>query len=165
MSTEDIVRASRPDLAELRRSASSAPLKRSRLCAHRDLTDPLHEMLIVLSHDSYVRPHRHSGKTESFHVIEGSADLVVFDEDGGITDVLQLGDYASGRVFYYRLNVAVFHTVRVRSELLIVHETTNGPFDPADTCLAPWAPGDGEPAGCARYTSELDRRLASRDAT
>ena len=160
----DIARATREDVEDLRRRADSAPLRRARLCAHRDLADPVHEMLIVLARNTYVRPHRHLGKTESFHVVEGQAEVVVFDAEGAITDVIQLGDYASGQAFYYRLNAPFFHTVLVRSEVVVVHETTNGPFNPEETVFAPWAPEPSDAAACRRYLNELDRRVAERAA-
>lgn len=160
----DIVRAGPDDVSELRRRAAAAPLGRARLCAHRDFSDPLHEMLIALVRGTYVRPHRHPGKTESFHVVEGIADVAVFDDKGAITDVVPIGDYASGRVFYYRLNVPAFHTILVRSEVITIHETTNGPFDRSDTSFAPWAPDAGDPAAAHAYLAELDRRLTAAAA-
>src|SRR5262245_15632112 len=56
----------------LRRAAAASPKRRARLCAHPGTEDLLHEMLIVLGRDSYVAPHRHIGKSESFHLIDGA---------------------------------------------------------------------------------------------
>ena len=78
---------------------SNHPRSRIRLCAHPDVNDTLHEMLIVHEKGTYVRPHKHLNKTESVHIIEGSVDVVIFDDDGNITDVIQMGDYKSGRNF------------------------------------------------------------------
>lgn len=159
----DVARATRQDVLALRSRAAGAALKRARLCAHRATSDPLHEMLIALDHDSYVRPHRHVGKTESLHVIEGLADLVIFDEEGAIVEVVPVGGYGTDRVFYYRLNAPLFHTLRVRSDALTVHETTNGPFDPADTEFAAWSPESEAVEACARYLQALDQTLAALD--
>jgi cupin fold WbuC family metalloprotein len=152
--TGDVVQATRQSVSALGPRAEHAPLGRARLCAHGSMSDPLHEMLIVVDRDSYIRPHRHPGKTESLHVIEGAADLVVFDDDGTVADVVPIGDYASDRVFYYRLNAPLFHTLRLRSDKLTVHETTNGPFNPSETEFAPWA---------AEPEETLDRELAARN--
>jgi cupin fold WbuC family metalloprotein len=121
-------------------------------------------MLIVVDRDSYVRPHRHPGKTESMHVIEGTADLVIFDDDGTVADVVPIGEYASDRVFYFRLNAPLFHTLRVRSARLTIHETTNGPFNPSETEFASWAAGPEDAAACRRYLEALDRELAARNS-
>jgi cupin fold WbuC family metalloprotein len=162
--TGDVVQATRRSVSELRPRAERAPLRRARLCAHGSVEDPLHEMLIVVDQDSYIRPHRHPGKTESMHVIEGVADLVIFDDDGTIADVVPIGDYASDRVFYYRMNAPLFHSLRVRSDKLTVHETTNGPFNPSETEFAPWAAEPEDTEACRRYVEALDRELAARNS-
>ena len=77
--------------------------QRSRLCAHNEVGDTLHEMLIIHTKDTYVRPHKHLNKSESFHIVEGSLNVILFDEEGQITDVIQMGNYLSGNFFYYRL--------------------------------------------------------------
>jgi len=51
--------------------------------------------LIVLSGNTYIRPHKHLAKSESFHVIEGLVDIVILDDQGAITEVIQLGDFQS----------------------------------------------------------------------
>jgi cupin fold WbuC family metalloprotein len=156
---EPIVRVSRREIEFLKERVRLAPRGRVRLCAHASNDDPLHEMMIVLSRETYIRPHKHHDKSESFHVIEGRVDLVILDDHGAVTKVLELGDLASGRSFYHRLSQPLFHTLLIRTELLVIHETTNGPFKPGDAILAPWAPEEG--AAAARgYVEELDRAAA-----
>ena len=157
----DVVVAGHGHIEQLRRLAVQAPARRARLCAHRNTSDPLHEMLIVLDHSTYVRPHRHLGKTESFHVVDGLADVALFDSEGTLTEVFRLGDYRSGHPFYYRLNVPTFHTVLVRSDVVVLHETTNGPFDPSAAEFAAWAPDPTEDDACRQYLAELDERITS----
>ena len=156
---DDVVALGPEVVADLKTRAASTPRRRCRVCAHADPSDALHEMLIVLDGSTYVRPHKHLGKSESFHVVEGTADIVTFDDDGEISQVIELGDYASGRRFYYRLNVPRFHTVLVRSDAFVVHETTNGPFVAEDVVNAPWAPEDEDVAGRAEYLRALDGRI------
>ena len=133
--------------------------RRVRLCAHSGPDDRLHEMLIVHERCAYVRPHRHPGKTESMHVIEGQVDVVVLSEAGAIEQVIAMGDYASGRTFYYRMEAPLFHTLIIRSEVLVFHETTNGPFDRSDTEFAPWAPTGDDPVAVQAYLTDLDDRI------
>ena len=87
--------------------------------------------------------------------MEGRADLIIFDDDGKIANVLGMGDYASGRIFYYRLCAPYFHTVIVRADLLTFHETTNGPFQRSDTMFAPWSPDESDLADCQAYLKGL----------
>ena len=76
-------------------------------------------MLIAISSDSYIHPHRHVGKSESFHIVEGEVDVAVFDEAGDVVDVIELGAMGSGRNFYYRLSESAFHTLLIRTEFLV----------------------------------------------
>ena len=112
-------------------------------------------MLIVHHREAYVRPHKHLGKPESFHVIEGTAQVVVFDDDGAIRDVLGMAPYGQGGLCYYRMPDNVFHTLLITSEWLVFHETTAGPFDPSRTAFAEWAPDGSDPAVTVDYLARL----------
>jgi cupin fold WbuC family metalloprotein len=114
--------------------------KRIRLCAHEDIDNKIHEMIIILSKDTYIRPHKHLNKSESFHVIEGLVDVVIFDETGNIIEVVKMGDYSSGNNFFYRLSNPYYHTPLIRSDFILFHETVNGPFNRSDNIEAPWSP-------------------------
>jgi cupin fold WbuC family metalloprotein len=163
--TDPIVLVDAADVGVLKGQAGENPRRRVRLCAHHSADDPVHEMLIVHSIDTYVRPHKHLGKSESFHVVEGDVDVVVFDDDGAVREVIRMGPFASGRPFYYRIAEPLFHTLRIRSDMLVFHETTSGPFRRADTVFAPWAPEDGDTASVRRYLADLEARLISRART
>lgn len=154
-----ITATDRSDIAHFKQLSSRNLRKRIRLCAHGAPDDRLHEMLIVHERGAYVRPHKHPGKSESTHIIEGLVDVVMFDDDGTIGSVIRMGDYASGRIFYYRLAVPVFHTLIIRSDVLVFHETTNGPFDRMDTVFAPWAPDDGDVDSVSAFVSDLNDRV------
>lgn len=132
-----------------------------RLCAHPTGEDRIHEMLIAMDRTTYIRPHKHVNKSESMHVIEGSADAVFFTDDGAISRVVPLGDYASGREFYFRNSESVYHTLLINSDVLVVHETTNGPFNRADTIFASWAPEESDPAACDAFIKRVRRAVAS----
>jgi cupin fold WbuC family metalloprotein len=138
--TGDVVRVMARDLEAVLHAAKSSSRKRARICSHPTSADSLHEMLIVLDHRTIIRPHRHAGKSESFHMIQGELAVVLFSESGSIVDVIEMGPLGSGKTFYYRLNAAIYHTVLVRSEQVLFHETTNGPFVAEQTEFAPWAP-------------------------
>ncbi|MQF95820.1 MAG: cupin fold metalloprotein, WbuC family [SAR202 cluster bacterium] len=137
---ERIVRIGQKDVASLKNLAKQNSRKRVRLCAHLDVEDGLHEMFIIHTKDTYVRPHKHLNKSESINVLEGAVDLVIFDETGNIKEVTKLGDYASGNRFYHRLSDPTFHTLVIRSDTVAFHEITSGPFKPDDTVWASWAP-------------------------
>ena len=157
-SQDDIAVVDAATLQSLRALAAAAPLRRSRLCLHRTSDDLIQEMVIAFAKDSYVRVHRHRHKSESFHVLEGMLQVVFFDDEGVETRRIRLGDSASGLPSLYRLSCDAWHTVLVETESVIIHETTNGPFDPAQTDWAAFSPPEGT-AESASYTSQLRQRV------
>jgi cupin fold WbuC family metalloprotein len=153
------------ELNTLRAAVKSSAKRRARINTHPDGDDALHEMIIAIDPTSYIRPHKHPGKSEAFHIIEGEVDIVVFTDTGEIDRIVPLGPPGSGRSFYYRMSSAFFHTLIIRSDVLIVHEITNGPFRPAATVFADFAPDDREPEKAAAYQVELLRRVAALQGT
>ncbi len=147
------------DIVKIKLEAGESELKRARLCCHRGNEDKIHEMLIVLNNGTYIRPHKHLNKSESLHVIEGLADLVLFDENGDVTDSVSLGNYSSGSVFYYKIDKPIFHTQIVRSPLFVFHEVTNGPFNKDDTVYAPWSPDESNLKARSRYINDLSQKI------
>ena len=159
-SLDRIVTVDAKAIEELKREALKNPRQRIRLCAHRGVDDRLHEMLIVHTKDTYVRPHRHTGKSESFHVIDGLVDVVVFDEAGEITEVIPMGTFGSGRAFFYRIADPLYHTLLIRSDVIVFHEATTGPFRREETGFAPWAPDESDPKAVAAFLKSVNDRAA-----
>lgn len=157
-----IVRFGSEELAFVKRQAQGSPRRRARICAHKSAGDALHEMLIALSSEGYIRPHKHPHKSESFHVVEGEADVVVFSETGEISEVIQMGALGSSKAFYYRLPEGYYHTVLVRTKLLVLHEVTNGPFHPEDTVQAPFSPSETEREAALEYILTLSTKTSAQ---
>ncbi|WP_445775342.1 WbuC family cupin fold metalloprotein [Shewanella sp.] len=139
---EDVVLLQLDHIQELKRRAELNLRHRVRLCAHRSPQDSLHEMFIVHMRDCYVRPHKHLGKVESMAVLEGEVDMVLFHDDGSIRRMIPMGTQSSGKVFYQRLADPVYHTLLIRSEFLVFHEITEGPFLRKSTVFPDWAPAE-----------------------
>jgi cupin fold WbuC family metalloprotein len=136
----DVVSISKKEVKQLIKESESTLRKRMRFCNHQSPSDGLHEMLIVHEKGTYVRPHKHLGRSESFHIIQGRTDVIVYEDNGKIREVVQMGDFNSEYNFYYRLNESLFHTMIIYSDHLVFQETTSGPFDPGKTEFAPWSP-------------------------
>jgi cupin fold WbuC family metalloprotein len=128
----------------LKSIALHSPLRRSRLCLHRSDDDRLHEMIIALARDCLFQPHRHPIKSESFHMIAGRLIIVIFRDDGTPTRTLLLTPPGEGGVVCYRLCTPAFHAVLPLDEVVVYHETTNGPFIKNDAVVAEWAPKSGD---------------------
>jgi cupin fold WbuC family metalloprotein len=138
--TEDIVVVGAGDLSEMKRLAVLNPRKRIRLCTHRCLNDPLHEMFIVHTSDCYVRPHKHIDKVESMAILEGTVDVLLFDDNGDLRQIIKMGSIDSGRCFYYRLPGQIYHMLLIKSPFLVFHEVTEGPFQREKIVYPDWAP-------------------------
>lgn len=152
---EPIVKVWHSDIEQLKKQSSLNERKRIRLCAHREIDNRVHEMLIIHRKDTYIQPHKHLNKTESFHIIEGIADIIIYDDQGSITEIIPMSNYGMDRVFYYRLSEPLFHTLRITSDYLVFHETTNGPFQKSDTVWAPWAPDENNHAAVDEFMKQL----------
>jgi cupin fold WbuC family metalloprotein len=117
----------------------------------------------VLLRGTYIRPHRHSAppKSETFLVLEGIADVILFDDEGRVTARYSLGAEAhEGRLWGVDLPPGVWHTVLPRTALAVCFEVKPGPWEPAtDKEFAPWAPAEDSPSA-AEYCRLLleDRR-------
>jgi cupin fold WbuC family metalloprotein len=124
----------------LKQAARQSPTRRARICAHSGPDASQHHMLIASARDTYVTPHRHRGKSESFLVLEGQADMLLFDPIGHVSDVVPMGSAATGRPFFYHMPEGQYHSLMIDSDVLVFAEATKGPFRPEDTENAPWAP-------------------------
>jgi len=157
--TDRIIKLNKEDIQLFKEKASNNQRKTSRLCTHKNVNDNLHEMFIVFTKGAYVRPHKHPNKSISYHIVEGSADIVVFDEEGNIVDVVQMSDYSSGKKFYHRIFDPYYYTPILRSDFLVFHEITNGPFKESDTVFAPWAPDENDSNAIKEFMEKLDKDI------
>jgi cupin fold WbuC family metalloprotein len=154
----DIVLVREEDMEELKRLALQNIRQRIRLCAHSAPDDRLHEMFIVHTKECYVRPHKHLGKAESMAILEGEVDVVHFAEDGSILKLVRMGPPRSGKVFYQRLSTSVYHMLLIRTQYLVFHEITEGPFLREKTVFPSWAPAaQGEES--KRFMDRVDQML------
>jgi len=158
--TESITKIDRQAINFLKEKAKSNSRQRVRICTHLSMENKLHEMLIVhIKGNAYVRPHKHIEKSESFHIIEGSLNVIVFNNSGEIKEVIQMGEPKKDRHFYYRLGEDSFHTVVPTSAVVVFHETTNGPFEPKDTIFADWSPVLEDIKGQEQYLQSLSLEI------
>ena len=152
---ETVTKVNKEDVAWLKSKALMNKRLRARLCSHPSVNDALHEMLIVHVKDTYIRPHKHPQKSESFHIIEGQLQVIIFSETGEIKEIIEMGEYLSGRCFYYRLAKGLYHTVIPSSDVVVFHEVTNGPFNRADMLFADWSPAEDDTQAQVGFLNEL----------
>ncbi|MCG3203773.1 MAG: hypothetical protein KCHDKBKB_00445 [Elusimicrobia bacterium] len=148
------------DIEFLKKEAKRSPLGRARLCAHKSPSDSVHEMIIALDKNTYIRPHSHRNKSESYHVIQGKFDVVFFRGKGHISNVIPMGPKGSGLNFFLRVEEGMVHTLVLRSKSVVFHETTEGPYDPHQSSLyASWAPENNQKVDIDLFRRKLSNAL------
>ena len=140
---EDILTVGTDWVSRLKTEADVAPRRRARLCMHQSTEDSVQEMLIVFCQDALVPPHRSLDKTESIHVVEGELRMIIFDDQGRVTQRLDMGPVTSGKTFVTRLSASPWYAYMPLTEFVVLHETTRGPFDSSGSAFPDWAPEDG----------------------
>ena len=141
-SKENFFSMSKEDINKLINLAKKTPRNRVRFCSHSSDQDTLHEMFIVHPKGAYVRPHKHINKIESMLVIDGEVDYIMFDNDGNVDEIVEMGGVESKKSFYQTIRQDKFHTLIIKSEWLVFLEITNGPFDKDNAVFADWSPED-----------------------
>jgi cupin fold WbuC family metalloprotein len=141
----------------LKEQARTNRMRRARICAHPDPDADQHDMLIASHRDTYVAPHRHLLKSESFLVIEGEADVLLFGQDGRLATRFTMGPCGSNHPFFYRMPAGQYHGLDIRSELVVFAESTKGPFRPEETENAAWAPAPHDTAAGRAFIAALPR--------
>ncbi len=134
-------------------SAESTVRRRLNHNFHSGPDDNPHRFLNVLLRGTYIRPHRHSDppKSETFVVLEGRAEVIIFTPEGAIESRHLLGDDTLG----IDLSPGVWHTIITRTDRVVCFEVKPGPWLPAtDKEFATWAPPEGD-AAVAGYLESL----------
>lgn len=127
---------------------------------HDSLDDPCQRLLNAIEPGTYVRPHRHSDppKSEAFIALCGRMSLLVFDDQGNITDSLLLapGEGLVGA----EVPPGIWHSIVSHESGSVFFEVKHGPYHPlTDKDFASWAPVEGGPSA-DDYLESLVLRIA-----
>ncbi len=165
--TDSICNITNNDILFLKEEAKKDKLGRSRICLHSDNNELIHEMLIVQLKDTYIQPHKHIGKSESFHIIEGSMYVIIFNEQGKIKKIFYLdaNTQTPNSSIIYRLSKDYWHSILPCSNFVVFHETTNGPFNPAQTQFPYWAPDEiqSNSEEINKFKQQLNEEIKNRE--
>ena len=140
-------------LLTLSEQALAHKMRKARILLHGKSDHRLHEMLIIHSRGSYIRPHINESSAKSFLVLDGEMMVLLFDSDGGVSNKYPLGQRKSGADFMLRVQDPVFHTIVVVSETVTFLETILGPHQ--KTRYADFAP-DPEDDAASSYFAWLE---------
>lgn len=134
--------------------------KRYRLCLQESSEGLLQEMIISRCKDDYCRPDKHRGIPESHTILEGSELIVLFDDDGTVTDAFLL-DREKGYLTY-RINEDIFHMTIPLTETAIDYEVKLGPFQPESNIFPDWAPKEEEKEAVEAFVKKIKAEVKNR---
>jgi cupin fold WbuC family metalloprotein len=124
--------------------ARTSPRLRMNYNFHPELSDPVQRLLNALEPWTYIRPHKHTTKEESFVLLRGTVLAVVFNDDGTIRDHEILSAVSGTLGIEFEENC--FHMLTALETGSAVYEIKEGPFVPhTEGSSAPWAPKEGTP--------------------
>jgi len=124
--------------------ARNSPRLRMNYNFHADLADPVQRLLNALEPWTYIRPHKHTTKEESFVLLRGTILAVVFNNDGSIRDHAILSRETGILGIEFEENS--YHMLTSLETGSVVYEIKEGPFVPhTEGSSAPWAPQEGTP--------------------
>ncbi|MEI7909704.1 MAG: WbuC family cupin fold metalloprotein [Verrucomicrobiota bacterium] len=133
-------------LDEVTSKAKLSPRLRMNHNFHPQLEDPVQRLLNALEPWTYIRPHKHVTKEESFVLLRGTVLAVVFNDDGSIRDHFILNSASGNLGLEFEENS--FHMLTSLESGSVVYEIKEGPFVPhTEGSSAPWAPHEGTPEG------------------
>lgn len=158
-SSPDLVVVDGEVISFLKREAAKSPRHVCRLCLHSDVNEVLHEMIIAQGKEVYVKPHKHIGKSESFHLIEGELLLVFFSDAGDVEESVLLSVKPGGNSGC-RIAEERYHGVIPLSHWVVFREITNGPFQRDDCIFAPWAVDETNVKDVEKYRREMIATLS-----
>jgi glucose-6-phosphate isomerase len=155
--SKEIIEVNRDTVNYLKQQASNSPRGRYRLCLHRSNDHPINEMVIIGNQTTYFRPHRHpKGRDESYYIIEGRMVVFIFDDNGNVVRMLDMGEYQSGLTVLYRLCSNLWHLPVSLTERVVYHEVLTGPFKKEDTVeYASWSPHESDANSVLLFMKEL----------
>jgi len=129
-------------LDELAARAGETKRLRTNYNIHESLSDPVQRLFVATGLHSYFRPHRHLGKSEFAIVLRGLFDILIFDDDGVVTERTSIGPDTG--IIGLEIPADHCHTWIPMAEQSVFFEVKQGPYDPATSLVfAPWSPEEG----------------------
>jgi len=120
---------------------------------HESFADPVQRLFVAAGRGSYFRPHRHDAKSEFALVLRGRFDILLFDDNGVVTERIAAGPECD--VFALEIPADCYHTWIPVAEASVFFEVKQGPYDPARSLsFAPWSPPE-DSAGVAAFQARL----------
>jgi len=148
-------------LENLSLKAKETPRKRINLNYHSGDSDLLQRFLNAMEPSTYVRPHKHDNpdKREIFIVLRGTIAIVIFDDNGKITDYAMMN--RKNGAYGVEIPSKTWHTLVSLEENSVLYEVKDGPYDVnTDKQFADWAPEENSDKA-QKYLDEVKKEVGS----
>jgi cupin fold WbuC family metalloprotein len=123
--------------------AKESPRRRANMNVHKTLESSIQRLFIATEPDTYIRPHRHpeENKAEFFTVLRGHIDLLIFDDQGQLTQRVPMTPTQN---FSVEIPPNTWHTYVCMQPGTVALEVKAGPYTPTSPDdFAPWSPPEG----------------------
>lgn len=121
---------------------------------HETMDAPVHRMLNALEPGTYLPPHRHSDKEETYLVLRGRLMAFFYDEEGNVTEKICLNPL-EGR---YGLEIPprTWHSIIALESGTVIFEIKKGPYQPlSPEDMATWAPAPDDVEGVKAFVERM----------
>lgn len=141
-------------LDEVTSQAKVNPRLRMNYNFHVSMDEPVHRMLNALEPDTYLPPHRHVDKEETYLLLRGSMWVIFYDDYGNVTDKVLLNPL-EGK---YGLEIpsGTWHSIIVLESGTVIFEIKKGPYSPLPPeDIASWAPAPSDVKGAEAFMNKM----------
>lgn len=134
--------------------AKENPRLRMNYNLHTTMDASVHRMLNALEPGTYLPPHRHADKEETYLVLRGSMLVFFYDEEGNVTDKVCLGSNKGN--LGLEIPPGTWHSIVVLESGTIIFEIKKGPYQPVSPeDLASWAPVSSDERGIKAFIKRM----------
>lgn len=141
-------------LDEVTRNARENSRLRMNYNFHESLDAPVHRLLNALEPGTYLPPHRHADKEETYVVLRGSLWTFFYDDCGHVTEKVKLGPSAG--MYGVEIPSGTWHSVIVLEPGTVIFEIKSGPYVPLPPeDIASWAPVPSDAEGAAAFMRRM----------
>ncbi|WP_299088249.1 WbuC family cupin fold metalloprotein [uncultured Bacteroides sp.] len=121
---------------------------------HESLDAPIQRLLNALEPGTYLPPHRHTDKEETYVVLRGSLLTFFYDDLGNVIEKVNLNPSAG--VYGVEIPSGTWHSIIALEPGTVIFEIKSGPYKPLPPeDIAPWAPAPSDLEGAAVFMKRM----------
>lgn len=134
--------------------AKESPRLRMNHNFHTAMDAPIHRLLNALEPGTYLPPHRHTDKEETYLVLRGSLLAFFYDEAGNVTEKVCL--HPSEGKYGLEIPPGTWHSIIALESGTVIFEIKKGPYRPLPPeDLASWAPSSSDEEGIKAFMKRM----------